>query len=245
MNDDTAHDKDVLDPNYPLMIKLKEKCPGTYAHAKNVADILETVATELGLDNRKLKIAGYYHDIGKIYFPLSFSENQPYETNMHDSLEPIISYYLITSHVANTVQILYDDPYIDKEIVDWCSQHHGTTLVSYFFKKSKTDNESDFRYKTKTPQSLEACLLMLCDHLEARMRSERKSGRIKEKEQVDTLVDSVFNELTEDDQFDDVILPKFKILRQIRKLLKRELTAKFEDHKRIDYKSETEKNNAN
>ena len=231
-------ERDVLDPNYPLMIKLKEKCPGTYSHSKNVADILETIGIELGLDSKKLKIAGFYHDIGKIYCPALYSENQPESENVHDKLEPWNSYFLITSHVANSVQILYSDSHIDREIVDWCSQHHGTTLVVYFYKKSKSDNESEYRYKTPTPKSLEAALLMLCDHLEARMRSERKSGRISTKEDVEELVDIVFDGVVDDDQFDDVAVPRMKILRQVRKILKRELFAKFEDHKRVDYKKE-------
>jgi len=140
--EESQQEKDVLDPNYPLMIKLKEKCPGTYAHAKNVADILETVGTELGLDSRKLKIAGFYHDIGKTYCPKAFSENQPDEINVHDAIEPWISYQLIMSHVSHTIQILYDDPYIDKDIIAWCSQHHGRTLVLFFYKKSRGENET-------------------------------------------------------------------------------------------------------
>ena len=229
------NEKDVLDPNYPLMIKLKERCPGTYSHAKNVADILESVATELGLDSRKMKIAGYYHDIGKTHCPFAFSENQPDDVNIHDTLEPWISYQLVSSHVAHTIQLLYDDPHIDGDVVRWCSQHHGSTLVGVFFKKSGCQNESEYRYKTQTPKSIEAALLMLCDHLEARVRSERKSGKIKTKDQVDDLVELVFESLVDDDQFDDVAVTKLKILRQIKKILKRELSNKFDDHKRIDY----------
>lgn len=233
--EDKQTGKDVLDPNYPLMIKLRELCPGTYSHAKNVSDLLEAVATELGLDSRKLKIAGYYHDIGKTRCPYAFSENQPDDTNIHDTLDPWVSYQLISSHVSHTIQILYDDPYIDQCIVDWCSQHHGTTLVGVFFKKSGCQNESEYRYKTQTPKSIEAALLMLCDHLEARLRSERKSGRIQTRDQVDELVETVFEHLTDDDQVDDVVV-KLKTLRQIKKILKRELSNKFDDHKRIDYK---------
>lgn len=231
-------EKDVLDPNYPLMIRLKEKCPGTYSHCKNVADLLETVGTELGLDGKKLKIAGFLHDIGKVYCPKLFSENQPEDENIHDSLEPWISYLLISSHVANTLQILYSDSNIDSDIIEWCSQHHGSTLVGYFYKKSGSENENEFRYKTLPPKSLEAALLMLCDHLEARLRSERKSGRINTKEQVEDLVDLVFDQLLDDDQFDDVAVSRLKILRQVKKILKRELFTKFEDHKRIDYKQD-------
>jgi len=235
MSDISVVDKDVLDSNYPLMIKLKDVCPGTYSHCKNVADMMESIGTEIGLDSRRLKIAGFYHDIGKIYCPKLFSENQPDELNVHDSLEPWVSYTVITSHVAHTIQILFDDPHIDDDIVRWCSQHHGSTLVLYFYKKSKSDTELDYRYKTKTPQTLEAALLMLCDHLEARMRSERKSGKITTKEDVEKLVDIVFDTLVDDDQFDDVAIPKLKVLRQVRQLLKRELFSKFEDHKRVDY----------
>jgi putative nucleotidyltransferase with HDIG domain len=235
----TINGKDVLDPNYPLMIKLRELCPGTYSHAKNVADLLEAMSTELGLDSRKLKIAGFYHDIGKTRCPLAFSENQPDDVNIHDALEPWLSYQLISGHVAHTIQILYDDPHIDPDVVEWCSQHHGTTLVGIFFRKSGCQNESEYRYKTQSPKSIEAALLMLCDHLEARLRSERKSGRIQSRDQVDDLVETVFEQLIDDDQVDDVIV-KLKTLRQMKKILKRELANKFDEHKRIDYKEKEE-----
>jgi len=230
-----ATDKDVLDPSYPLMIKLKERCPGTYSHSKNVADILEALSMELQLDSKNLKIAGFYHDIGKTRCPEMFSENQPETENIHDNLDPHISYLLITGHVANTTQMLYDDPNIDDKVVQWCSQHHGSSLAGYFFQKSGSDNEDEYRYKTRTPQSLEAALLMICDHLEARLRSERKSRKITTKDQVEQLVETVLDSLMNDDQLDEVSLPRLKILRQIKRILKNELYSKFEDHKRIDY----------
>ena len=233
------NDKDVLDSNYPLMLRLREACPGTFSHSKNVADILETIGTELGLDSRKLKIAGYYHDIGKIFCAKAFSENQGETDNVHDALEPWVSYNLITAHVANTIQILYNEPEIEPEIVEWCSQHHGTTVVLYFFMKSKSEDADAYRYRTKAPQSLEAALLMLCDHLEARMRSERKSGKLTTKKDVEALVDVVFDSLMDDDQFDDVSIPRLKIIRRLKQLLKTELFTKFEDHKRVDYSKAT------
>ena len=85
---------------------LREKAPGTFSHSKNVASMLETIGSDLGLDVIKLKIAGYFHDIGKVNSPTYFTENQAEIDNPHDKLEPWISHKIITSHVAETAQIL-------------------------------------------------------------------------------------------------------------------------------------------
>lgn len=224
------HDQpiDVLDSGYKLMVLLREKAPGTYNHSKNVASMLEAIGSELGLDVRSLRIAGYFHDIGKTTFPELFTENQA-DQNIHDSLNPQISYHLITSHVAWTSDILTNDSNIPREVIQWCSQHHGTTVVRYFFQKDGSRNENKYRYKCTKPNTLEGMLLMLCDHLEARSRSLSQSGKL---DQIDDLVEIAFNDLNIDEQFDDVTL-KLAHLRLIKKFLCRELSSQY--HKRIDY----------
>lgn len=111
---------DVLDMNYPLLVAFKEAAPGTFAHCKTVAEVLEKIGNALGLNSRKLKIIGFYHDIGKMITPILYSENQPADYNPHDNLEPWISFALVAGHVAHTVQILLSDPNIDNELVEIC-----------------------------------------------------------------------------------------------------------------------------
>lgn len=228
---------DILDLNYPLLVKFKEAAPGTFAHSKILSELLEKIGNALGLNSRKLKIVGFYHDIGKSITPILYSENQPANFNPHDNLEPWVSFALVSGHVAHTVQILLTDPNIDREIVDICSQHHGTTLASCFFMKSggEAENENAFRYATQRPQSFEAALLMMCDHLEARIRSEITSGKITNKEGIENLIDVVFNYLVDDNQFDDVAIPSFRVLRKLKVILKLEFSELYKDHKRIDY----------
>ena len=230
---------DILDMNYPLLVKFKEACPGTFSHSKMIAEILEKIGNALELNTRRLKTIGYYHDIGKMVTPILYSENQPNDYNPHDHLEAWVSFALVTAHVAHTANILLNDPNIDNDLATICSQHHGTTLSVSFFKKSGQENEQAFRYTTTRPQSFEAALLMICDHLEARIRSEINSGRITNKEGIDDLVETVFNNLVNDNQFDDVAIPSFKALRNLKAILKVEFSELFKDYKRIDYIQET------
>jgi putative nucleotidyltransferase with HDIG domain len=235
------NDVDILDAGYPLLVEFKEHALGSYTHSRHVSDILETLGNELGLNSRNLKVAGMYHDIGKMHNPLVFSENQPDDNNVHDQLDPWVSFALISAHVARTVQILFNDNNFSDEVIALCAQHHGTTLASYFAKKDIEAPETEYRYRGKRPQSFDASLVMLCDHLEARIRSEMNSGRLKDKEGIEELVEVVFDTLVEDDQFDEVAVPSFKMVRKLKLLLKKEFTELFSDYKRIDYKENKKK----
>jgi len=222
---------DVLDSNYPLMILMREKAPGTLMHSKNISLMLETIGADLKLDVLKLRIAGHYHDIGKTVNPKYFTENQNDDDgNPHDGWDPLLSTKIITSHVGDTTQILINDPNIPRDVIQWCSQHHGTSLMRAFAVKSKSVNKDQFRYKCSRPKTVEAMLLMLCDHLEARCRSLNQANKL---EDVSALVETVFEEILEDEQLDDVSLPKLGDLRRIKELIKRELKGQY--HKRVDY----------
>ena len=221
---------DVLDSNYPLMVLLKEKTPGTYNHSKNVASMLVAVGGPLGLDIETLKIAGHYHDIGKSVSPRFFSENQTDDDpNPHDDLEPWMSYKLISSHVGDSAQILINDPNIPRKVIEVCSQHHGTCIMKFFLWKSESKNIENYRYKATRPQSLEAALLMICDQIDATSRSMAQAGKLDD---IDGLVEKSINDLIDDEQLDDVEFT-FGKFREIKKILKQELAAQF--HKRVDY----------
>ena len=223
---------DVLDSGYPLMTLLKEKAPGTYAHSKNVALLIEVVGHELGLDVDSLKIAGTYHDIGKTLNPEYFAENQTNDENILNDLDPWVAYKVVTSHVGDTTQILINDPNISREVVEYCSQHHGSSVMTYFYNKSNATSVDMYRYKCTNPTTLEAGLLMICDHLEARSKSRFQIGKIQNDRDIDELVELVLNELMADEQLDNITL-KLGHLRLIKEILKRELRSSY--HKRPDY----------
>jgi len=220
---------DVLDPQYPLMIKLKEKAPGTHAHCKKVSSLLITLGNEFKLDTHKLEIAGMYHDIGKTVDPKYFSENQREDDkNPHDTLDPWMSKKIITTHVSDTAIILLPDNNIPRDVIQWCCQHHGTRLLKIFYDRSKSKNEDDYRYKTQRPRSIEAGLLMLCDTVEARFKSEFSSSEYDH----ETLFDEIFNEIVADEQFDYVTM-SFYQQRKLREIMIEEM--KSEHHKRVKY----------
>jgi putative nucleotidyltransferase with HDIG domain len=229
---------DVLDSNYPLIIKLKETAPGTYNHSRAVASLLEAIAIAIDLPDELLKIAGFYHDIGKTVSPKMFIENQQEEDeNPHDKLEPHVSLRYITAHVGDTAQILINDRNIPVEVIRWCIQHHGTSVIkSVFLKKQKSGEakRDNYRYPCKKPECLEAALIMICDILEATSRALSQSGQLIS---IDELVEKVIQDLEQDEQLDDVELT-FGKLRIIKNVLKKELSAQY--HKRINYKDTPE-----
>ena len=222
---------DVLDKSYHLMVLLQSRAPGTYNHSKNVADLMEAVAAEAKLDETRMRIAGFYHDIGKTTNPRYFTENQePGEGNPHDKLEAPEMLRYITAHVGDTAQILVNDPNIDAEVVRWCTQHHGNCVLRPAMAKAGDTDPEKWRYKCSRPASQEAALLMVCDHLEARSRSLAQQNKLPE--DIGELVETVFRELEADDQLEDIAF-KFGVLKRIKKVLTRELSSQF--HTRTPY----------
>jgi putative nucleotidyltransferase with HDIG domain len=229
---------DVMDAQYPLMIILREKCSGTFAHSKNVSGFMEALGVELKLNVPYMKMAGMYHDIGKVVNPKYFIENlADGDNNPHDKIEPFISHKIITSHIGNTAQILVNDGNIPLEVIQWCTQHHGNSVLKFFFNQSGKKSEDAYRYKNCTPPaSLEAGLLMISDHLEAKCRSLSQADKLND---VASVVDEVFEELMADRQLDNIELPRLSYIRVIKEILTRELDGIYRS-KRIDYDSAEE-----
>lgn len=221
---------DVLDSNYPLLKKFREICPGTFKHSQNVVALVEGISVSLGLDTSFMKIAAQYHDIGKMLNPKYFTENQ-LDENPHDKLEPFISYQIITRHVSDTALILLDDDNFSRDIIKIVCQHHGTSVVRYFFDKSGGDVEDIFRYKCSRPTCVEAAILMICDQIEARTRADFLAGR--QNYTPTDVIEETINELLSDGQLDDVVM-RLGDLQRIKDALAKELESTF--HKRIDYK---------
>lgn len=223
----------LLDFKYPLLQEFREKCPGTFKHSQSLMSMIEGVSIELDLDVDLMKVCASYHDIGKIFNPKYFTENQLKDENLHKGLNTKMSYEIITRHVSDGVVILLNDPNFSREIIDIISRHHGTTILKYFFNKSKSKDDNEFRYKTARPISVESAVLMIVDGVEATSRSLAQSGKL---DSVDVINNTV-NGLLDDGQMDELMI-RLGDLKKIKHALAKELEGIYQ--KRIDY-SEVEK----
>jgi putative nucleotidyltransferase with HDIG domain len=173
--------------NHPLMKDMIVKAPGTYHHSLVVGSMCEAAAEAIGCNPLLAKVMAYYHDIGKMEHAQYFIENQRPGQNAHDHISPHMSKTVLIAHVKDGAEMGYEHK-LGPAIVDGILQHHGTTLISYFFNKAleeqdediDTVQEEDFRYPGPKPQFKEAALLMLADSIEAAARSleEPTPGRL-------------------------------------------------------------------
>ncbi|WP_413578258.1 HD family phosphohydrolase [Bdellovibrio sp. HCB290] len=164
--------------NHPLLKDMIVKAPGTYHHSMMVGSMVEAAAEEIEANSLLGKVMCYYHDIGKMEHANYFIENQKPGNNPHDHISPFMSKTLLIAHVKDGVEmgVTYK---LGKPIIDGIIQHHGTTLISYFYNKAldlkrEEDPEisdQDFRYPGPKPQFREAALCMLADSIEAAARS--------------------------------------------------------------------------
>lgn len=219
---------ELLDTSYPLMQQFREVCPGSYKHCQALASMIEAVSIELGLDTTFMKAAAFYHDIGKMLNPKFFTENQSKDEDPHSELDTWISYQIITRHVADTTNILLNDPNFPRRLIEVISVHHGTCVLKYFFNKSESKNPDEYRYKGSKPTCVEAAVLMITDHVEATSRSLFQSGKL---DQVDVIDETVHN-LIDDGQLDEVVM-KLGDLKKIKEAIAKELEGSYQ--KRVDY----------
>jgi putative nucleotidyltransferase with HDIG domain len=189
-----------------LLTRLEEEAPGSYQHSMRVATLAESAAGAIGANSLLAKVGCYYHDIGKVEKPLYFVENQQSSADKakHSKISPHMSCLIIRNHVKNGIEIAkrYGLP---KTIIDFIPEHHGTTLMAYFFNQALASEdeskikEDDFRYPGPKPQSKETAITMLADCLEAASRTldNCTEGEIRQ------LVRKMINERFMDGQFDE------------------------------------------
>ena len=223
----------LLDSAYPILKEFRDKCPGTFKHSQAVMGMVEAICTELGLDTTFMKVAAMYHDIGKMINPKYFTENQIEDENPHEKLDPRISFQIISRHPADTCRILMDDGNFPDELIRIAMQHHGTTVLKYFYEKYNAITEADvpddyFRYHGKKPKCIESMILMLSDSIQARSRSEVQSGKFDPAR----TINDTYRSLSIDGQFNDVY-GKFGDIEVIKQVLAKELEGMFQ--KRVDY----------
>ncbi len=224
---------ELANPSNPLLQRLLLDAPGTYHHSLLVGNLAETAAGHVGADPVTVRVGAYYHDIGKIKRPYFFIENQTDSENPHDKIAPSLSTLIVTSHIKDGLDLCRDYK-LPQPIVDIVQQHHGTTLVSYFYRRA-TENEhgeciieADFRYEGPRPQSKEAALVMLADACEAAVRSLSRPNVNR----IESTVRKVIRERLHDGQLDDCNLT-LKDLNIIGDVFTRVLSSMF--HSRIEY----------
>ncbi|MCF8019844.1 MAG: HDIG domain-containing protein [Vallitaleaceae bacterium] len=222
--------KELLDSSYPLLQKFRENCPGTFKHSQALSGMVEGISISLGLDITFMKVAAMYHDVGKMLNPKYFTENQLEDEEPHSNLDPFVSYNLITRHISDTSLILLSDENFPRDLIKIATQHHGNNVLRYFCDKSGTDVEDNFRYKGEKPSCVEAAILMICDSIEARSRSEVQSG--KSNFNPTEVIEDTLNSLMSDGQLDDVVM-RLGDLQTIKDALAKELEGTFQ--KRVDY----------
>ncbi len=222
-------------PNQPLLRKLLIEAPGTYHHSIMVANLSEASCEAIGANGLLARVAAYYHDLGKTVRPHYFIENQMGMKNPHDYLDPYQSAEIILQHPSDSAKLLKKAK-LPREIIDISLQHHGTTLLKYFYFKAKERNEKvleeDFRYVGPKPRSKEAAVVSLCDSIEAAVRSLANPNQAE----IEKIVSSIFEDRLLDGQLNDSTLT-FKQLEQMKSVICETLKGIY--HSRIQYPKET------
>lgn len=232
---------ELSNPNHPLLKKLLEEAPGTYNHSMMVANLSANAVAEINGASLITRVACYYHDIGKLKHANFFVENLPQGAeNPHNFLLPNDSKQIIFGHVLDGAKILEENK-MPQMVVDICRQHHGTTLMKYFYVKAKERNpnvsEEEFRYPGPIPQTKEAAVVSIADSCEAAVRAMDHPTN----EKIETFVANLIKDRLLDGQLDDSGLT-MKEIKIIQKSLVNGLCSTF--HSRIKYpkmKSEAEK----
>jgi putative nucleotidyltransferase with HDIG domain len=230
---------ELSSPNHPLLRKLLTETPGTYHHSAMVGNLSEAAADAIGANGLLCRVGSFYHDIGKTVRPTFFIENQMGMDNPHDRLDPSLSSSIILAHPRDGVKMLKQYK-IPRSIRDIAEQHHGTTLLKYFYHKARKQApdgkeilEADYRYPGPKAQTKEAAIVGIADCVEAAVRSLSNPTP----EQIETIVRNIVKDRLDDGQFNecDLTLKELEIVSQS---ICETLMGIF--HSRIEYPSEKE-----
>ena len=237
---------ELTDYNHPLLRRMQVEAPGTYHHSLMVANLAEDAALEVKANPTLCRACALFHDIGKMVQPNYFTENQGDFGNPHNRQNPAMSALIIKSHVKEGLEIAREHR-LPKVIRDVIRQHHGTTLVKYFYfqakQKSKQANlpygdsdlqepdESTYRYDGPRPRFKESAIIFFADSVEAAARSLSKVTH----HSVEELLDSIFQDRLEDGQLDECPLTLEEVATIKRSFLKTTLNML---HSRIEYPDE-------
>lgn len=220
---------ETADRNHPLLLRLSLEAPGTWHHSDVVADLAEAAANRIGANGTMCRACAYFHDIGKLVKPNYFSENIVGDDNPHDDLAPTMSALIIIAHVKEGVDLALKYG-LNQRIIDVIQQHHGTSLVSYFYKRALQQQqdareggkimnireedipevrEESFRYSGPKPQFKESGIISLADAVESASRSLERPTPQK----IEQLVNDIISKRIAEGQLDecDLTLRELKI----------------------------------
>lgn len=218
-------------PSHPLLKRLMTEAPGTYSHSVMAANLAETAAEAIGANPLLARVGAYFHDVGKVVRPAFFVENQAGGDNPHDATSPSLSARIITAHVREGVE-LAEEQGLPQEVVDIVRQHHGTSVVGYFYDKASRKGgpllEADFRYDGRKPASREAALVMIADMAEAGARSLAKATPVK----IETMIRKMVRVKIDDHQLDETSLT-LRDIETIINVYTRMLSSVY--HPRVEY----------
>ncbi len=225
------------DVSHPLLQELVRRAPSTYNHSITVGAMAEAAADAIGARGLLARVGAYFHDIGKMLKPNYFIENQPPNENRHESLVPQMSTLVIVAHIKDGADLARQHK-LPGPIIDFIEQHHGTTLVEYFYGRASEQKQNDpdggeveessFRYPGPKPQTKETAVLMLADASESACRSLVEPGPAR----IESLVREIAERKLEDGQFDESGLT-LRELRTVEDSMIKSLIANY--HGRIKY----------
>jgi putative nucleotidyltransferase with HDIG domain len=221
--------------SHPLLRQLQEQAPGTFHHSVIVGNLAERAADLTGADPLLVRVGAYFHDIGKIVKPGYYIENQMDGQNPHDRLDPLASARMVSEHVRAGAK-LTARYHIPSRVRAFVPEHHGTRLVTYFYRKASAEDPNvdpaRFRYPGPRPQSRETAIVMLADSVEAVVRAAKDRSH----ERIDELVNAVINERVAEGQLEECDLT-LRDLRTIADSFKATLRGIY--HPRIEYPAPT------
>ncbi|MBI5207684.1 MAG: HDIG domain-containing protein [Candidatus Firestonebacteria bacterium] len=228
---------ELSDLNHPILKRLTLEAPGSYHHSIIVGNLAESAASAIGANSLLARVSSYYHDIGKITKPEYFAEN--FSGDKHDNLSSTLSTLILTSHIKDGVELAleYNLPQV---IINIIKEHHGTSLIQYFYQRARREEDEDktgevkdyeYRYEGPKPQTKEAAIVMLADSIEAasRVLKEQNAPRVR------GLIDKIINSRLNDGQFDECDIT-LKDITKIADVFERTLVSIY--HSRIEYPQE-------
>ncbi len=242
---------ELSDLNHPLLRRLTIEAPGTYHHSLVVANLAEAAAEAIGANATMCRVCSYFHDIGKLVKPEYFTENMRRDRNPHDDLAPTMSALIIVAHVKEGVDLALKAR-LNQQIIDVIQQHHGTSLVFYFYKRALQHQEEmraggkifcareedipevreeSFRYPGPRPQTRECAIISIADCVESASRSFERVTPQK----IDQVVDDIIEKRLLDGQFKECDLT-MRELEQVAESLKHTLRSMM--HSRVAYPDE-------
>ncbi len=239
---------ELADLNHPLLRRMTIEAPGTFQHSLAVANLAEGACEAVGANPTMARVCSYFHDIGKLVKPEYFTENMRHDRNPHDDLAPTMSALIIIAHVKEGISLALEYK-LNQDIIDIIRQHHGTSMVYYFYKKAldqqqaaRTDgkiasmhdedlpevSESSFRYGGPKPLTREAAIVSLADSIESAARSMERVTPQK----IEQLITDIIRKRVADGQLDDCDL-KFRDLEEIAEAFRHTLSSMM--HSRVAY----------